>query len=57
MTDIEVRDPARQLHDDMLDFFGKLPSPDVHPKQFEWYCKMYKYHMMRKGIEVDIPPK
>lgn len=57
MNDIELRDSTRQLYDNMLEFFGKLPSPDTYPKQFEWYTKMYKYHMMRKGIEVDISPK
>lgn len=29
----------------MKKMFSSLPNPDHQPKQFEFYVKMYKYHM------------
>jgi len=49
------RDPARQLFDDMLKYFDKLPDPDQEPIRFRWFCKLYQFQMKQKGIDIVFP--
>ena len=36
-----------EIHDDMIQMFGKLPNPIHEPKRCLWYLKMYKYRQDR----------
>ena len=41
MTDEE----AIQLYDELKSYWGdKLPDPEVYPKQFTYYFKLYRYY-------------
>lgn len=54
---IEPADPARALLKDMQDYFGQLPDPTHEPIRFEWFCRLYKYKMGQKGVEIKFPPE
>ena len=50
MTDEE----AEKIIDEMESQFGVLPNPEHHPKQFNYYLKLYKY--LKSEITVQNSP-
>ena len=41
MTDAE----ALSLYEELKSYWGdKLPDPEVYPKQFNYYLKLYRYY-------------
>lgn len=48
MTELE----ALETYAEMEDIFGDdLPNFEHHPKQFEYYVKLYRYYHERKRTE------
>jgi hypothetical protein len=53
MTDEE----AIQLYDELKSYWGdKLPDPEVYPKQFTYYFKLYRYKKAGICYEVYLCP-